>query len=217
MSKLAFIFKKRLCRPYLSDTEDRQPCVEGNLFIVDKRHKDIMRSLVIRLRHILVGTPTEDGGFLPGNLDRELERVGIAPNGTVTPLDALTNLHHGELRTYRVAAALLMSLPAGQRITVRHEIIERAAYTWINRLLALRAMEVRDLIESTLRCEDAYGGLSEKMYFLRHDEPERTDGPDSGWWAVVEDACEIQARALPGLFALSDPATALRPASAVHV
>ncbi len=185
---------------------------------MDKRHKDIMRSLVIRLRHILVGTPTEADGFLPGNLDRELERVGIAPDGTITPLDALTNLYNGELRIYRVASTLLMPLPSEQRATARHEIIERAAYTWINRLFALRAMEVRDLIESSiLRSEEAYGGLSEKMYFLRQDEPERANGPDSGWWAVVEDACRVQAKALPGLFALNDPTAALRPAPAALI
>ena len=51
---------------------------------MEKRHKDIMRVLVGKLRHILVGTQTDDG-FTQGNLDRELERIGIAPDGTITP------------------------------------------------------------------------------------------------------------------------------------
>jgi len=180
---------------------------------MEKRHKDIMRTLIGKLRHILVGTQTDDG-FTQGNLDRELERIGIAPDGTITPVDALTgNIHNGERTAYRVASALLTPLSKEQRITARHEIIERAAYTWINRLLALRAMEVRNLIESTLRGEEAYGGISEKLYFLRQDEPQRTSGADGGWWAVMEDACTVQSQALPGLFALADPNAALRPAA----
>ena len=180
---------------------------------MEKRHKDIMRGIVGKLRHILVGTQT-DGGFTQGNLDRELERIGIAPDGTITPVDALTgNTHNGEHTAYRVASALLTPLAKEQRIIARHEIIERAAYTWINRLLALRAMEVRNLIESTLCGEEAYGGISEKLYFLRQDEPQRTSGADGGWWAVIEDACTIQSQALPGLFALTDPNAALRPAA----
>lgn len=179
---------------------------------MEKRHKDIMHALVGKLRHILVGTQTVDG-FTPGNLDRELERIGIAPDGTITPVDALANnIFNGELHAYRAASALLTPLPREQRVATRHEIIERAAYTWINRLLALRAMEVRDLIKSTLHGEEAYGGISEKLYFLRQDEPHRTAGADGGWWAVIEDACTAQTKALPGLFSLDDPNAALRPA-----
>lgn len=179
---------------------------------MEKRHKDILRTLVGKLRHILVGTVTDDG-LTPGNLDRELERIGIAPDGTITPIDALaTTLFHGELRAYRVAVAQLAPLHVEQRVAARHEIIERAAYTWINRLLALRAMEVRGLIDSTLRGEEAYGGISEKLYFLRKDEPQRSADASGGWWAVIEDACVVQAKALPGLFSLDDPNAALHPA-----
>lgn len=171
-----------------------------------------MRTLVNKLRHILVGTKKDDA-FTPGNLDRELERIGIAPDGTITAFDALANnIQNGERFAYRVASALLTPLSKEQRITARHEIIERAAYTWINRLLALRAMEVRNLIESTLRGEEDYGGISEKLYFLRQDEPQRTSDADGGWWAVIEDACNEQAKSLPGLFSLTDPNAALRPA-----
>ena len=179
---------------------------------MEKRHKDIMRTLVGKLRHTLVGTTTDDT-LVPGSLDRELERLGIAPDGTITPIDVVSNtISLGERNAYRVASALLTPLHGEQRITTRHEIIERAAYTWINRLLALRAMEVRDLIESTLRGEEAYGGISEKLYFLRLDEAQRTSDADGGWWAVIEDACNEQAKALPGLFSLADPNAALCPA-----
>src|SRR5205807_4275464 len=100
-----------------------------------------------------------------------------------------------------------------QRASTRMEIIERAAYSWINRLLALRAMETRGLIDETLRTNPDYDGLPEALFILRQSDPERTSGADGGRWAVLEDACQSQARALPGLFALDDPATALRPST----
>jgi N-6 DNA Methylase len=184
---------------------------------MDKRHKDIMRTLVTRLRHILVGRGG-DGGFVPGNLDRELERLGIAPDGTITAADSLSERLNGERRAHNIAVTQLERLPLTERRVLRKEIVERAAYTWINRLLALRAMEVRGLIRDTLRGGDEdYGGISEKLYFILTDQAQRATGDDGGWWAVIEDACNEQARSLPGLFALDDPTAALRPTPATLV
>ena len=42
------------------------------------------------------------------------------------------------------------------------EIVERAAYSWINRLLALRAMETRGLIDETLRTNPDYDSLPQR-------------------------------------------------------
>ena len=180
---------------------------------MQKRHKDLMRTLVTELRHILVGTVASDDTVLRGDLDRELERLGIAPDGTITPLDALANATRNERLAHRIAAAQLEPVAKTQRASTRMEIIERAAYSWINRLLALRAMETRGLIDGTLRTNPDYDGLPEALFILRQRDPERASGADGGRWAVLEDACQAQARSLPGLFALDDPATALRPST----
>src|SRR6266487_545933 len=180
---------------------------------MQKRHKDLMRILVTELRHILVGTVASDGTVLRGDLDRELERLGIAPNGTITPLDALANPTPNERQAYRVTTAQLEFVAREQRTSARTEIIERAAYSWINRLLALRAMETRGLIDETLRTNPDYDGLPEALFILRQSDPGRAAGADGGRWAVLEDACQSQAKSLPGLFALDDPATALRPST----
>src|SRR5215469_15226071 len=108
---------------------------------MQKRHKDLLRTLVIELRHILVGAIAPDGTTTRGDLDRELERLGIAPDGTIIPFDALAHPGNHERQAHRVAAAQLELVPREQRASARMEIVERAAYTWINRLLALRAME----------------------------------------------------------------------------
>lgn len=178
-----------------------------------KRYKDLMRTLVIELRHILVGTVASDGAVMRGDLDRELERLGIAPDGTIVPFDVLANPTPSERQAYRVAVTQLEASEKAQRASIRMEIVERAAYSWINRLLALRAMETRGLIEETLRNNPEYDAIPEALFILRQTDPGRASGADGGRWAVLEDACVAQATALPGLFALNDPATALRPST----
>ncbi|QBD82807.1 BREX-1 system adenine-specific DNA-methyltransferase PglX [Ktedonosporobacter rubrisoli] len=185
---------------------------------MQKRYKDLLRTLVRELRHKLVGTfATAESQAERGNLDRELERLGIAPNGIIKPIELLPDAQPHERYAYHVVTEQLTPLPLSQRPAVRAEIVERAAYTWINRLFALRTMEVRGLIDTTLRAEEVYGDISEKLYILRETEPERARGEDGGWWAVIEDACQEQAQALPGLFALDDPVGALHPSPGMLV
>ncbi len=148
---------------------------------MQKRHKDLMRTLVTELRHILVGATSSDGAPIRGDLDRELERLGIAPDGIIIPLDAMTNPAPHEQQAHRMAVAQLVYCDESKRASMRMEIVERAAYSWINRLLALRAMEARGLIEETLRANPDYDGLPEALYILRQSDPARTSGPDGGY------------------------------------
>ncbi|MBI3965903.1 MAG: hypothetical protein HY329_09740, partial [Chloroflexi bacterium] len=176
-----------------------------------KRQKDLLRAVTSELRRTFAGTVDPNGVAHRGDLDRELERLGISPDGTITPIDALPNPSAPERRARYVAEATLSALPAAERATARAELVERAAYSWINRLLALRAMEARGLVEETLRANPDYEGLSEALFVLRQTRPEQAAGPDAGWWAVVADACRAHTAALPGLFDLDDPGAALRP------
>src|ERR1700694_4891811 len=155
---------------------------------MQKRYKELMRTLVIELRHILVGSIAADGSVIRGDLDRELERLGVAVDGTITPLDVVTNSTANERQAHRAAVAQLVYCDKSQRASMRMEILERAAYSWINRLLALRAMETRGLIEETLRTNPDYEGLPEALFILRQSEPSRTSGADGGRWAGIEDA-----------------------------
>lgn len=193
---------------------------------MEKRHKDILRYLVVELRRTLAGAAD---GSRRGDLDRVLERLGIAVDGVITPFDALPNPTIADRQARQVAEAELALVDAKERPATRAAFVERAAYGWVNRLLALRVLEARGLIDETLRANPAYNGLSEALYILRQSDPARASGPDGGWWAVIEDACATQAAALPGLFALDisrttgsssalhDPAVALRPGDAALV
>src|SRR2546430_12905701 len=82
---------------------------------MEKRHKALVRTQVTELRHSLVGTVASDGTVLRGDLDRELERLGIAPDGTIIPLDALANATPNELLAHRTAAAQLELVAKAQR------------------------------------------------------------------------------------------------------
>lgn len=180
---------------------------------MQRAYKDLLRSLVMELRHTLDSAWDESDRLIRGDLDRELERIGIGTDGSITPLDALPNPTPEAVRAHRTAEVQMAAVPKAERPSVRAALVERAAYTWINRLLALRALEARGLIEETLRLNPAYEGISEALYLLRYEEPQRTGGADGGWWAVLEKACRTQAQLLPGLFDWDDPNAALRPST----
>jgi hypothetical protein len=186
-----------------------------------KRQKDLLRGIAADLRMTLIGNPESDNPQLErGDLDRELERLGIDEDGMVTLVDALPHLSPTDIDARNAAIQFLNSSIRGiknedintTRQKARREFIDRAAYTWVNRLLALRVMEARGLIQETLRHNPEYDGISEALFILRSDAPTRTAGADGGWWPVVEDACTAQIKHLPGLF---DPqyarASLLRP------
>ena len=151
-----------------------------------KRHKDLLRPLVANLRVTLAGTAGADGTWQRGDLDRELERLGIAPDGTAIPIDGLPNPTAAERRARMAADAYLTTAVNGlkgaeaeqKRRAVREEFVERAAYTWINRLLALRTMEARGLIDETLRANPDYEGIPEALFVLRQTDPARCAGAD---------------------------------------
>ena len=113
-----------------------------------------------------------------------LEQLGFAPDGAITPLDALPNPTPELMRAYHVAAAQLTGLPAQQRPARRRALVERAAYSSINRLLALRTLETRGLFPETLHPNPAYDGLAEALFILRHMEPAGAPaGAQAGCWA----------------------------------
>ncbi|MCL4509265.1 MAG: BREX-1 system adenine-specific DNA-methyltransferase PglX [Chloroflexi bacterium] len=185
---------------------------------MQKRQKDLLRAVVLDLRHTLAGNTT-NGKQVRGDLDRELARLGVAPDGTLTPFDIVANPATHERRARQVAEAELAGLPGAERPVARTELVEHAAYSWINRLLALRAMEARGLIGETLRPNPDYDGQPEALYILATTDPARAAAADRGWWKVIEDVCAGQAASLPGLFGAGDPNTALRPsvAALLHI
>ncbi len=186
---------------------------------MNKQHKDILGRIIRGLRQALLGSTGNDGTRSRGNLDRELEQLGILPDGRILPIDALPNATAQQQRTHYAAEVAIARMQQQGRtaIEARNEYLEQAAYSWINRLVALRALEARGLIDETLRPREDYGNLSEALYIVRQENPTVGANLDGGWWLVIERASAQQAKALPGLFSDTDPITTLRPSTPVFL
>ena len=118
------------------------------------------------------------------------------------PVDELPHLSPEDREARRVVDAFLQSrAEAGQsREAAIAEFVREAAYTWANRLLALRCMEARGLIDEVILQKDAYGGRSLQHNRLAKKQPERCAGEDEGLFAVLFDEFARRAEELPLLF-----------------
>ena len=123
----------------------------------------------------------------------------------------LANPTPGERQAYRVAVTQLEACDKVQRASIRVEIVERAAYSWINRLLALRAMETRGLIDETLRNNPDYDGIPEAFSSCGKPILAGHQGRMVAAGLCLRMPVLLRPLSLPGLFALNDPTTALRP------
>ncbi|RRR74016.1 MAG: BREX-1 system adenine-specific DNA-methyltransferase PglX [Candidatus Viridilinea halotolerans] len=178
------------------------------------QHKKILAAVMRDLRRELLGTTEKDGTEVRGDLDRELERLGVLRDGRIQPLDVLPNATTLDAQAHEAASRFIETRERQGRSAAqaRVEFVEEAAYLWINRLVALRALEARRLVkESTLRPEQDYGGVSEAIYLLAQEKPTLVASADGGWWYVLEQACARQAAALPGFFSANEPGALLRP------
>ncbi len=136
-----------------------------------RQHKDLLRTLVLDLRHLLDGSWDDAGRFQRGDLDRVLEQLGFAPDGAITLLDVLPNPTPELVRAYHVAAAQLAGLPARSGPPGAAPWSNGPPTRGLNRLLALRTLEARGLFPENLRPNPAYDGLAEALFILRHMEP----------------------------------------------
>ncbi len=80
---------------------------------MDRRHKDLLRRTVAGPRRSLAGGEDACGEWLRGDLEWELDRLGIAADGERTPLSALPGLMTDGAR--RAQEAALAALEGGWR------------------------------------------------------------------------------------------------------
>ena len=94
------------------------------------------------------------------------------------------------------------------------EFVRETAYTWANRLLALRCMEARELIDPVILQQEVYGGRSLEHHRLAQRQPELCAGEDDGLFAVLDKVFREQTKRLPMLFDPQAPGISLRPVAA---
>ena len=175
--------------------------------------KKILRSLSLELRHIMECTYDERGKFHSGDLERRLNEIGIWRDRSPKPLDELPHLSTEDKEARRVVDAYIQFREeAGvSRQEAVAEFSLESAYTWANRLFALRCMEARGIIDEVILQKEAYGGRSLVHNRFARRNPEACAGEDDGLFAVLSEEFAERATELPQLFNPKAPAVALRP------
>ena len=178
--------------------------------------KGTLKAITLELRCKLEGRYDPRGNWQAADLERRLAAIGVRRDRAPVPVDELPHLAPEDREARRVVDAFLQSrAEAGQsREAAIAEFVRDAAYTWANRLLALRCMEARSLIEEVILQKDAYGGRSLQHNRLAKRQPERCAGEDEGLFAALFDEFSRRAEELPLLFDPRAPEVALRPSVA---
>lgn len=178
--------------------------------------KKILRTVSLELRHILEGRYDEHGHFHPGDLERRLNEIGIWRDRSAKAAEEMPHLSV-EDRSARtvIDAYILFRKEAGVSLAdAVAEFVRESAYTWANRLFALRCMEARAIIDDVILQKDAYGGRSMVHNRFARKNPEACSGEDDGLFVVLFDEFTVRAGELPTLFDSKSPAVALRPSIA---
>lgn len=180
---------------------------------MDAGLKSCLKAIALELRRELEGFHDASGAWHPGDLERRLGEIGVWRDRPPKPADELAYRTPEDQDARRVVDAYVKShVEAGlDRERAIKELVREAAYTWANRLLALRCMEARGLIDEVILQKDTYGGRSLQHHRLAKRAPERCAGEDEGLFAVLFDEFERRAVELPLLFDPRAPEIVLRP------
>lgn len=181
---------------------------------MEAREKKILKALSLELRHLLEGQYDSAGHWHAGDLEQRLNAIGVWRERTM-PADEM-HLSPDDSRARSVVDAYLkLRDEAGVRLAEAvAEFVRETAYTWANRLLALRCMEARELIDEVILQKEVYGGRSLEHHRLIQRQPELGTGEDDGLFAALEAAFVRQAEHLPLLFDPNSPGVALKPSVA---
>jgi len=177
--------------------------------------KKTLKAVTLELRHLLEGRYDQGGQWKPGDLEQRLAAIGVRRDRASVPVDELGHLAEEDRQARKVVDAYLkLRDEAGvERSEAVAEFVRETAYTWANRFLALRCMEARELIDSVILQQEAYGGRSLEHHRLAQRHPELCAGDDDGLFAVLDKVFRAQAGRLPMLFDPQAPGIALRPSA----
>lgn len=183
---------------------------------MEAQHKKILKAVSLELRHLLEGSYDGAGNWHPGDLEQRLAAIGVRRDRESVKADELPHLAPIDQKARQVVDAYLqLRAEAGvAREEAVAEFVRETAYTWANRLLALRCMEARELIDEVILQKPAYGGRSLEHHRLAQRQPELCTGEDDGLLAVLDKVFAEQAPRLPMLFNPDAPGVALKPSAA---
>ena len=125
---------------------------------------------------------------LEDELRRQLEKYGIYEEKKL-PLDNLAHLSADELHTRKkLDAAIERELESTEGDLERSitNYVREATKTYLNRFVALKTIEVRDLVEETITERAEYGNRSYMHHTVSEIAGELTDAPDDGFGAALD-------------------------------
>ena len=180
---------------------------------MDATHKKTLKSIILEIRHLLEGRYDAQNNWQPGDLERRLAAMGVRRDRKPLPMDEMPQLSEPDKRAREVVDAYLsLRIKAGIDLAEAvAEFVRETAYSWANRLLALRCMEARELIDEVILQKSVYGGRSLEHHRLVQRQPESCSGDDDGLFAVLEKIFSERAETLPLLFDPRAPGVALKP------
>jgi hypothetical protein len=174
---------------------------------MDANLKKKLRALSLELRHIL-----ERDGDTPGDLHLRLNELGVWPDRPAKPLDELTLTAADRIARSTADAFLAYRNQAGvSREASFHEFVRESAYSWANRLVTLRCMEARGLIDPVIMQQEVYGNRSLVHYRFSRENPSACTDEDDGLFAVLDSEFSRRATELPIVFDPRSPSITLRP------
>ncbi len=179
---------------------------------MNRQAKSAIKSHVLTLRHKL-----ED------DIAIQLKRYGFAGERWL-PLERLPHIEWDDQAAsdhYRLKAALEQQLrrmgvntkkaKPQQRAEAVYWFVREIAFTHLNRLVALKCLEVRDLIPEVITTREAYGGRSRAHYDYRNAHPDQARRPDDALPAAIRHVCQRVYAEFKFLFDVGDPAVGRHP------
>jgi hypothetical protein len=177
---------------------------------MEQQHKSKLKSIILELRHLLEGYYDGHGEWNPGDLEKKLVSLGVRRKGSSVEVGGLDE-RDAKARDIAIAYIKNIVESGGNQENAVIEFVRETAYSWANKLIALRCMESRAIIDEVILQKESYGGRSLKHHRLIQTQPELASTPDSGLLQTIFNEFEKRSNELPSLFDINSVNIALVP------
>lgn len=161
--------------------------------MLSKEQRKKIEGVVLRSRKLL-----ED------EFDRLLRTYGLMPEKAIERISQ-------EKQDVRERLEIALRRESGDYDKARRRYVKYVAFTFFNRILALRISEVHELIKETVITKTEYGEGSRRERDLLDMHPELISNPEELAFRALEEAYEDVGKYITYLFDSNDPYAILRP------
>ncbi len=109
--------------------------------------KQILKGLSLEIRHALEGEPDQQGKWVPGDLERRLNELGVWRDRPSKPIEEMPQLSDADRRARRLVESYTsVRQDAGvHREAAVEELVRECAYNWANRLFDLLCPRLEEI------------------------------------------------------------------------